>query len=114
MNDASVEMLTDSEPSPPVPQVSSTSPSNGTRTMRVRMARAAPTISSTVSPFMRSATKRPPICAGVATPSMIKPTTSVISSAVRCLPSDTLDSACFMSNPDAGAGGATVMLASST
>src|SRR5258708_11240397 len=42
MNDASVEMLTDWELSPPVPHVStSRGASNGTRTMRARMARAA-------------------------------------------------------------------------
>ncbi len=35
---------------------------------RARMARAAPTSSSTVSPFMRSATSSAPICAGVASP----------------------------------------------
>ena len=57
MNDASVEMLTECELSPPVPQVStSTGASNGTGTMRARMARAAPTTSPTVSPFMRRAT----------------------------------------------------------
>ena len=79
-----VETLTDREPSPPVPQVSTIgSATKSTPSMRARIARAAPTISSTVSPFIRSATRRPPICAGVAWPSMISPTTSAISSAVR-------------------------------
>ena len=66
-NAAIVETLTDREPSPPVPQVSTIgSATKSTPTMRARIARAAPTISSTVSPFMRSATRRPPIWAGVA------------------------------------------------
>ena len=44
------------------------------------------TISSTDSPFARSAIKRPPICAGVAPPSMIWPITSAISARDRCWP----------------------------
>ena len=79
MNAAMVETLTEPEPSPPVPQVSSsTGLSVSTRSMRGRIARAAPTISSTVSPFMRSAASKAPICAGVASPSMIWPTTAAI------------------------------------
>ncbi len=69
------------------------SAAKSTPTMRARIARAAPTISSTVSPFMRSATSRPPIWAGVACPSMISPTTSAICSAVRLCRSMTRASA---------------------
>ena len=36
-----------------------------------RMTRAAPVISATVSPRTRSAIRKPPICAGVASPDMI-------------------------------------------
>ena len=67
-----VEMLKVPALSPPVPQVSST----GARLVRMggtrsRIAAAMPAISSGVSPFMRSATARAPIWAGVASPSRI-------------------------------------------
>jgi hypothetical protein len=65
MNDAAVVTLTVPDPSPPVPQVSSTGGSASTFNMRARMARAAPTTSSTVSPFIRSAASRAPTWAGV-------------------------------------------------
>ena len=69
---AAVETLNVPAPSPPVPQVSTTpGGAPGSATACARIARAAPTISSTVSPFMRSATRSAPICAGVASPSMI-------------------------------------------
>jgi hypothetical protein len=82
-NAATVETLMVPRPSPPVPQVSTTTPA-GTRSLvaRARIAVAAPTTSSTVSPFMRSATRNAPICAGVASPSMMQPTAAAISSAL--------------------------------
>ena len=81
---AIVDTLIDRDPSPPVPQVSTiASAVNATGVIRARIARAAPTSSSTVSPFMRSAASSAPICAGVASPSMISPTTAAISSDVR-------------------------------
>ena len=68
--------MIDRDPSPPVPQVSTiASAVNATGVIRARIARAAPTTSSTVSPFMRSAVSSAPICAGVALPSMISPMT---------------------------------------
>lgn len=63
---AAVEMLKLPCLSPPVPQVSAMTETSG-RWMRVaadRMASAAPAISSTVSPFMRRATKKPAIWLG--------------------------------------------------
>ena len=44
-----------------------------TSTTCARIAAAAPTISSTVSPLARSATSRPAICAGVASPRITSP-----------------------------------------
>jgi len=44
-----------------------------------RITRAAPVTSATVSPFMRSAVMKAPICAGVAFPSMTSVMASVIS-----------------------------------
>ena len=81
---AMVDILMVPRPSPPVPQVSTSTPA-GTLSLvaRARIARAAPTTSLTVSPFMRSATSNAPICAGVEAPSMIVPITPAISSAVR-------------------------------
>jgi hypothetical protein len=51
------QVLTLNEPlaSPPVPHVSSSGPSMAMRLLFSRMTRAMPAISSTVSPFMRSA-----------------------------------------------------------
>ena len=97
MNAAIVDTFTERDPSPPVPQVSITaSPAKSTRVMRARMARAAPTTSSTVSPFMRKAASNAPICACVAWPSMICPTTSAISSEVRSRRSTARASASLM------------------
>ena len=94
MNAAIVDTLIDREPSPPVPQVSTIASAVEVEVgMRARIARAAPTTSSTVSPFMRSAASSAPICAGVAWPSMIWPTTAAISSDVRSLRSTTRASA---------------------
>ena len=55
-NATAVDTLKVAPPSPPVPQVSTTTGSVAwMRTALARMARAEPVISSTVSPFMRSA-----------------------------------------------------------
>ena len=67
---AVVEMLKVPLWSPPVPTMSVSGRGCGacTATALSRMARAQPAISATVSPFMRSATRNPPICACVASP----------------------------------------------
>src|SRR5216683_3186053 len=56
---ASVEMLNVASPSPPVPHVSSSAPSTWIGVATALAARAKPVSSSTVSPFMRSATTKP-------------------------------------------------------
>ena len=66
---ATVETLNVQEPSPPVPQVSSSGSSVNPGLPShpfTRIARAKPTSSSAVSPFIRSATRKPAICAVVA------------------------------------------------
>ena len=69
---AAVEMLSVCEPSPPVPQVSTTSGSPcSTTVIAPRIASAAPAIASAVSPPMRSATANAPICTGVHAPARI-------------------------------------------
>src|SRR5260370_19389763 len=68
---ASVEMLKVARPSPPVPHVSSRSPSTSIGVAIARAVRANPVISSTVSPFMRRATMKPAIGIGVASTRMI-------------------------------------------
>ena len=69
---AAVEMLNVLPPSPPVPAVSTRSSRFGfTGSTCARIASAQPAISSAVSPFSRNATRKPPICAGVASPDMI-------------------------------------------
>ena len=68
---ATVEMLNVPRPSPPVPQVSTTSrPSVCSGVTRSRIAIAAPVISSAVSPFMRSAMSNALFCTSVALPSI--------------------------------------------
>ena len=81
-----VLMLNVPDLSPPVPQVSSRSPSVrvGTLTALARMARALPRISASVSPFMRSPIRYAPICASVASPRIIWFMTASASSAWRC------------------------------
>ena len=89
-----VEMLKVWRPSPPVPHVSMYSVDAGlTCAARSRIARAKPTISSTVSPFMRSPTTSALIWAGVASPSMICPMTACASSSESERPSVTRASA---------------------
>ena len=78
-----VETLNVPRASPPVPQVSTRCvPSTSTRVARRRITAAAAAISSTVSPFMRSPTRKPPTCAGVHSPVMMACMTAVI-----CAPS---------------------------
>ncbi len=57
--------------SPPVPQVSMAPSGARTVTARSRMARAAPVISSTVSPRARMPISSAPTCASLAPPDMI-------------------------------------------
>jgi hypothetical protein len=85
---ASVDTLIVPAPSPPVPQVSIECSSRGqvSGTARLRIAEAAPTSSSTLSPFALSAIRKPPICAGVASPSKIWPITSATSARDSELP----------------------------
>ena len=68
---AIVEMLTVPKRSPPVPTMSSTSGSTGSGSAASRIASRKPTISSTVSPLARRATRNPASCEGVAAPDMI-------------------------------------------
>ena len=101
MRAAVVEMLKVPDTSPPVPAVS-TSPSGSTGTLaaRPRMTRAAAAISSTVSPFMRSPMRNPPICDSVASPVMIVRMTAVIEAPSRSRPSATVRMAVCMSIAD--------------
>ena len=81
---AAVEMLIVLAPSPPVPAVSTRSSRNGrTASTCARIASAHPAISSAVSPLSRSATSRPPIWAGVASPSITSFMTARASSRER-------------------------------
>ena len=66
-----VEILCVPLASPPVPQVSMASCGAETGAAFSRMMRAAPVISSTDSPRMRNAIRKPPIWAGVAPPDII-------------------------------------------
>ena len=97
MNAAVVEMLNVCRPSPPVPQVSTnTSRSTRMRSTRARITSAAPAISSTVSPFIRSAARNAPTCAGVAPPSAISSITAETSARARSRPSRSLATACWI------------------
>ena len=85
---AVVEMLNVWEPSPPVPQVStSRSGDTSTRAARERSACAAPAISSGVSPLIRSATRSAAICATGALPSSIESSAAADCSRERWTPS---------------------------
>src|SRR5437870_6996774 len=66
-----VEMLKLPEPSPPVPTVSIVPGGASIASALARMIRAAPVISSTVSPRTRSPIRKAPICDGVALPLMM-------------------------------------------
>ena len=67
-NAAHVLTLNDPLASPPVPHVSSSGPSTSTRAACSRITAPMPAISSTVSPFIRSAVANAANCAGVAAP----------------------------------------------
>ena len=73
--------------------------SGATATTCSRIASAQPAISSAVSPFSRSATRKPPICAWVASPAMIALITSRASSRVRSWPSSSRASASWITSP---------------
>ena len=77
---AAVETLNVCSPSPPVPTTSTSWPSVGTRIAFSRIARAIPATTSGVSPVRRSATRNPPICAGVASPVIMSPAAAAASS----------------------------------
>ncbi|MMZ60154.1 hypothetical protein D1872_222290 [compost metagenome] len=84
---AAVEMLNVPPPSPPVPHVSSSpSPHISSRIAFSRIVSTNPTISSTVSPFIRRAVKKPAICIGCASPSIISLIASRASSRVSDSP----------------------------
>ncbi len=90
MKAAAVEMLIVCELSPPVPTMSSTSGKPwSTRTLRSRIARAAPTISSTVSPFAASPASSAADRTGESVSSMIAPISSAISADERSSPANT-------------------------
>ena len=77
-NAAAVEMLKVDTVPPPVPHVSTRcAPCASTRTMAWRSARAAPAISSAVSPFTRRPMSKAASCTGVASPRITAPNTSV-------------------------------------
>ena len=83
-----VEMLKLFEPSPPVPHVSRIGAGRLSFTGCAcrRIARAAAATSDAVSPFMRSATSNPPICAGVASPRRIVSNACSISAGASSAP----------------------------
>ena len=90
-NAAAVEMLIVCAPSPPVPTMSSTSGNPcSTRTLRSRIARAAPTISSGVSPLAASATSRAVVRIGEIVSSMIAPNARAVSSALKSCPANSV------------------------
>ena len=75
---------------PPVPAVSSSGRASiSTRSDFSRITFAMPVISSTLSPFRRSAVTKAPNCASLASPSMMSRMQPAASSSVRCLPSST-------------------------
>src|ERR1700730_11018029 len=68
------------------------------RVTRRRMAVAAPTISGTASPFMRSATSSAAFMASPTSPSIMRPNSSAVSSLVKLSPWVKRCSACFGSS----------------
>ncbi len=79
-------MLKVASPSPPVPQVSSSAPSTSIGVAIARAVRAKPVISSAVSPLIRSATTKPAIWEGVASPRMMTSNADAASFSVRSWP----------------------------
>ncbi|GIU99327.1 MAG: hypothetical protein KatS3mg014_0943 [Actinomycetota bacterium] len=80
--------------SPPVPTTSTTGPGASTGVANSSIVRTSPSISSAVSPFVRSAMRNPPICPGVASPAMIERIAAAASSAVSEAPEDRRESTC--------------------
>ena len=77
---AAVEMLKVPEPSPPVPQVSTRSSREDSKTvMCLRMAPAAPAISATVSPLATSASRNARISSSAQMPCITRSIVSAIS-----------------------------------
>src|SRR5919205_3443609 len=86
MSAAVVETLNVGRP-PPVPAVSTrSSRAQGTGVASARIVPARPASSSTVSPFVRSAIRKPAICASVASPRMISASTAPACSRARSRP----------------------------
>ena len=83
---AIVEMLTDIERSPPVPTTSSSRPGIESGVATAYIASTRPRTSSMVSPLARSATAKPAICAGVASPESSSPIAQAVWSASRSVP----------------------------
>src|SRR5580692_224268 len=87
---AQVEMLYETEASPPVPTTSIASGGAVTRSILLRIVVTAPVISSTVSPRTRNAMSNAPICEGVASPAIICSKALADSSRVSAVPVATL------------------------
>ena len=83
---AIVEMLTDIDRSPPVPTTSSSRPGTESGVATAYIASTRPLTSSMVSPLARSATAKPAIWAGVASPARISPIAQAVCSALRSWP----------------------------
>ena len=81
-----VEMFTDMDRSPPVPTTSSSRPGTVIGVARPYMLSTRPVTSSTVSPLARSATAKPAIWAGLASPDRISPIAHAVCSALRSEP----------------------------
>ncbi len=92
-----VEILKLPEESPPVPQVSIVPGGASIATALARMIRAAPVISSTVSPRTRNAIRKAPICDGVASPLMMMSNAASASPSPRVRPCATYASNGFRS-----------------
>ena len=85
---ATVEMLNVPLRSPPVPTMSTTGTDGSTGFANASMVRARPSTSSTVSPLVRRAIRKPPICPGVASPAITVRITSAASSLLRASRAD--------------------------
>src|SRR5215471_5699041 len=93
-----VEMLKLPEESPPVPQVSIVPGGASIPTAFARMIRAAPAISSTVSPRTLSAIRNAPICDGVASPLIMMSNAPSASLSLRLRPCATCASSALRSS----------------
>ncbi len=83
---AIVEMLTDIDRSPPVPTTSSRRPGIESGVATAYIASTRPRTSSVVSPLARSATAKPAIWAGVASPDSSSPIAQAVCAASRSVP----------------------------